>query len=56
MIVPTCNLSDREGAVTEEQLKAQQQRIKKLENPKIQLKEKVQTVQEIYIPTVKSPS
>jgi hypothetical protein len=51
LIVPACNLSDREGAVTEDQLNAQQQRIQALENQKTHLQVKAEKVQEIHIPT-----
>ena len=40
LVVPACNLSDREGVVTEDQLKAQQQRIQELENQKNSPEEK----------------
>jgi hypothetical protein len=50
LVVPACNLSDREGAVTEDQLKAQQQRIQELENQKTHLEEKIKKVGEIHIP------
>jgi hypothetical protein len=51
LVVPACNLSDREGVVTEDQLKAQQQRIQDLENQKTHLRAKAEKVQEIQIPT-----
>ncbi|MBS0351097.1 MAG: hypothetical protein JSR33_07920, partial [Proteobacteria bacterium] len=51
LVVPACNLSDREGIVTEEQLKAQQERIQALENQKAHLQAKAEKVQGIQIPT-----
>jgi hypothetical protein len=56
LVVPACNLSDREGAVTEDQLKAQQQRIQDLENQKTRLQAKTEKVREIQIPTAISLS
>ncbi len=56
LVVPACNLSDREGVVTEDQLKAQQQRIQALENQKTHLQTKAKKIQEIQIPTAKSLS
>ena len=56
LIIPTCNLSDREGVVTEDQLKAQQQRIQELENQKTHLEQTTQKVREIEIPTAQSLS
>ena len=50
MVTPACNLSDREGAVTEDQLKAQQQRIQELENQKTHLNKNIQKIPEIHIP------
>ena len=40
LVIPACNLSDREGVVTEDQLKAQQQRIQELEHKKTHLETK----------------
>lgn len=51
LVVPACNLSDREGVVTEDQLKEQQQRIQALENQKTHLQVKAEKIQEIQIPT-----
>jgi hypothetical protein len=56
LVVPACNLSDREGVVTEDQLKEQQQRIQTLENQKTYLRKKAEKIQEIQIPTAQSPS
>ena len=56
LVVPTCNLSDREGVVTEDQLKAQQQRIQELEHKKTHLEQTTQKVHEIQIPTAQSLS
>ena len=56
LVVPTCNLSDREGVVTEDQLKAQQQRIQELEHKKTHLEKNTQKIREIQIPTAKSLS
>ena len=56
MVVPACNLSDREGVVTEDQLKAQQQRIQELEHKKTHLEQTTQKVREIQIPTAQSLS
>ncbi len=56
LVIPTCNLLDREGVVTEDQLKAQQQRIQALENQKTHLQAKAEKVREIQIPTAQSLS
>jgi hypothetical protein len=55
LVVPACNLSDREGVVTEDQLKEQQQRIQTLENQKTYLRKKSEKIQEIQISTTHSP-
>lgn len=55
LVIPTCNLSDREGVVAEDQLKTQQQRIQALEHQKTHLKEKTQKVEEIQMPRSHSP-
>jgi hypothetical protein len=51
LVVPACNLSDREGTVTEDQLKTQEHRIKELESKQITLKEKIEKTREISIST-----
>lgn len=56
LVVPACNLSDREGVVTNDQLKSQQQSIQELENQKTHLQVKAEKVQEIHIPMAQNPS